>query len=119
MGKGQMLRFQPDLIVQFEYIFWGRGRFCRMVDGRRCLGAFLMEGADPLLGTLVGCGYRLGWEKLGMIAEESFIGGHPQSVIYSVIVDCRSNREPLGPIVLLSCRKQAKVLLDPLVLAFR
>jgi len=48
-----------------------------MVDGRYRLGAFLMESADPFLSTLIGRGYRLGWEESGAIAEESFIGGHP------------------------------------------
>ena len=90
-----------------------------MVDSHCCLGVFLMEGADLLFSALVERGHWLGWEESGTIAEESFIGGHPQSVIYLVIVDCRSNREPLGPIVLLSCRKQAKILLDPSVFAFR
>jgi len=48
-----------------------------------------MEDADSIFGAFTVCGYWLSRKESGAVTEESFVGGHAQSVVGSVVVDRR------------------------------
>jgi len=94
---------------------WGP---CCFVDCRCGLHSFLFKKAQAVLDHLIWGVDRGSWVKVWAIAEQGFIGGHPQSGVGVVVVNSGSDREPFIPVILLSHCEETEVLLYPLVLSF-